>query len=94
LRRGLGSEMKVMRVSSGMPSGHLCDPRCLLRSMNDGDNVQLVRFDVVDDSVGAFQNFSYLREIDFWDDAARLWERGDLLGASGEAINDSQSVLR
>jgi hypothetical protein len=61
--------------------------------MNNGNNVQLVGFDVVDDSVRAFQNFPYLREIDFWDDAARLWERGDLLRALGEAINDSQGVL-
>lgn len=61
--------------------------------MNDGDNVQLVGFDVIDDSVRAFQKFPYLREIDFWDDAAGLWKRGDLLGASGEAINDSQGVL-
>lgn len=61
--------------------------------MNDRDNVQLVGFDVIDDSVRTFQNFPYLREIDFWDNAARLWKHGDLLGSFGEAINDSQGVL-
>ena len=62
--------------------------------MNDSNNVQLVGFDVIDDSVRAFQNFPYLRKIDFRDDAARLWKRSDLLGASGKAINNSQGVLR
>jgi hypothetical protein len=61
--------------------------------MNDSDNVQLVGFDVVDDPVRAFQDFSYLRKIDLRDDAARLWKYSDLLGASGEAVNDSQGVL-
>lgn len=61
--------------------------------MNDSDDVQLVGFDVINDSVRAFQNFPYLREVDFWDDTTRLWKRGDLLGASGEAINDSQGVF-
>lgn len=61
--------------------------------MNDSDNVQLVRFDVIDNPVRAFENFPYLREIDFWDDEARLWKCGNLLGALGEAINDPQGVF-
>ena len=61
--------------------------------MDDSDNVHLISFDVIDDSVRTFLNFPYLREIDFRDDAARLGEIANLLGASGEAINDSQGVL-
>jgi hypothetical protein len=61
--------------------------------MNDSDNVHVIGLDVVDDSIRTFQNFPYLREIDFRDDAAGLGERADLLGAFGEAVNDSQGVL-
>jgi hypothetical protein len=61
--------------------------------MNDSDNVHLVGLDVIDDSVRTFQNFPYLREFDFRDDAAGLWEKANLLGASGEAVNDSQCVF-
>jgi hypothetical protein len=61
--------------------------------MNDSDDVHLVGLDVIDNSVRTFQNFPYLREFDFRGDAARLRESADLLGASGEAINDSQCVL-
>jgi hypothetical protein len=49
---------------------------------------------VIDDSIGALQDFPYLWEIDFRDDAAGLGEGSDLLGTSGETVNDSQSVLR
>jgi len=61
--------------------------------MNDSDDVYLVGLDVIDDSVRTFQNFPYLREFDFRDDAAGLGESADLLGASGEAVNDSQGVF-
>ncbi len=74
--------------------GRLCGPRCSLRAMNDSDDVYLVGLDVIDNSVRTFLNFTYLREFNFRDDAARLGERADLLGASGEAVNDSQGVLR
>jgi len=53
----------------------------------------LVGLDVIDDSVRAFQNFPYLWELDFRDDAAGLGEGADLLGTSGETVNDSQGVL-
>jgi hypothetical protein len=53
----------------------------------------LVWLDVIDDSVGAFQDFPYLWEFDFRDDAAGLGEDSDLLGTSGETVNDSQGVL-
>ena len=76
-----------------MLSGRLYSPRCLLRSVNHSDNIHLVRLGVIDDSVGAFQNFPYLRELDFRDDAAGLGEGADLLGTSGETVNDSQGVL-
>ena len=76
-----------------MLSEHLCGPRCLLRSVNHSNNVYLIGFDVIDDSVGAFQNFPYLWEFDFRDDAAGLWKGADLLGTFGETVNDSQSVL-
>jgi hypothetical protein len=55
-----------------MLSGRLCRPRCSLRSVDHSDNVHLVGLDVIDDSVGAFQNFPYLWEINFRDDAAGL----------------------
>ncbi len=82
-----------VETSSFPCDSSLRGPWCLLRSMNDSDNVQLVGFHVIDNPVRAFQDFPYLREIDFWDDAARLWKCGNLLGASGEAINDPQGVL-
>ena len=61
--------------------------------MNHSDNVHLVGFDVINDSVGAFQNFPYLREIDFRDNATGLGKGADLLGTSGETVNDSHGVL-
>ena len=76
-----------------MLSGRLCGPRCSLRSVDYSDNVHLVGLDVINDSVGAFQNFPYLWELDFRDDAAGLGEGSDLLGTPGETVNDSQSVL-
>jgi hypothetical protein len=77
----------------GMLSVRLNGPRCLLRSVDHSDNVHLVGLDVINDSVGAFQNFPYLRELDFRDDAAGLGKGADLLGTSGETVNDSQGVL-
>jgi hypothetical protein len=47
----------------------------------------LVGLDVIDDSVRALQNFPYLRELDFRDDAAGLGKGADLLGASGDKTN-------
>ena len=44
----------------------------MLRSVNHSDNVHLVWLDVIDDSVGTFQNFPYLREFDFRNDATGL----------------------
>ena len=76
-----------------MLSSRLCGPRCLLQSVNHSDNVHLVGLDVIDDSVRALQNFPYLRELDFRDDAAGLGKGADLLGTSGETVNDSQGVL-
>jgi hypothetical protein len=62
--------------------------------VDHSDNVHLTVLDVIDDSIGALQDFPYLWEIDFRDDAAGLGEGSDLLGTSGETVNDSQSVLR
>ena len=76
-----------------MLSLYLWGPQRSLRSVDDSDNVHLVGFDVIDDSVRTFQNFPYLREFNFRDDAAGLGESADLLGASGEAVNDSQGVF-
>ena len=61
--------------------------------MDDSDDVYLVGLDVIDDSVRTFQNFPYLREFNFRDNAARLGKSANLLGASGEAVNDSQGVF-
>ena len=77
----------------GMLSVRLSGPRCSLRSVDHSDNVHLVGLDVIDDSIGAFQDFPYLCEIDFRDDAAGLGKGADLLGTSGETVNDSQGVL-
>jgi hypothetical protein len=71
----------------GMLSGRLCGPRCSLRSVNPSDNVHLTGLDVIDDSIGAFQNFPYLCEIDFGNDAAGSGEGAGLLGASGDKTN-------
>jgi hypothetical protein len=61
--------------------------------VDHGNNVYLIGFDVIDDPVGALQNFPYLWEFDLRDDAAGLGEDADLLGTSSETVNDSQSVL-
>ena len=61
--------------------------------MNHSDNVHLVGLDVINDSIGAFQDFPYLWELDFRDDTAGLGEGSDLLGPSGETVNDSQGIL-
>ena len=74
-------------------SDRLYGPWCLLRSVDHSDNVHLVGLDVIDDSVGAFQDFPYLWEFDFRDDAAGLGEDTDLMGTSGETVNDFQGVL-
>ena len=73
-----------------MLSDRLYGPWCLLRSVNHSDNVHLVGLDVIDDSVGAFQNFPYLWELDFRDEMTRLGKGADLLRTSGETVNDSQ----
>ena len=62
--------------------------------MDHGDNVHLAGHDVIDDPVGAFQNFAYLWKLDLRDGTPGLGEGADLLGASGEPVNDSQSVFR
>lgn len=77
----------------GMLSVRLSGPRCLLRPVNHSDNVHLVGLDVINESVGAFQNFPYLWEFNFRHDAAGLGKGADLLGTSGETVNDSQGVL-
>ena len=64
-----------------------------MRSVDDSDNVHLVGCDVIDDSVRAFQNFRYLREFNFRDDTSGLGKSADLLGAYGQAVNDSQGIL-
>ena len=61
--------------------------------MDHGDDVHLIGRDVVHDSVRAFHHFPYLWEIGFGDDAAGFGELSNLLGAPGEAVNDSQCVL-
>ncbi len=79
-----------------MLPGRLCSPRCLLRSVNHSDNVHSTGLDVIDDSVGTFQNFPYLWEIDFGNDAAGSGEGAGLLGRPGirqmcrESLNEKQ----
>ena len=62
--------------------------------MDDREHVDLVRLDVVDDSVGAFQHFPNLAVLKLGHGAARERELGNLLGSSGQAVNSAQSVLR
>lgn len=57
-------------------------------AMNHGDNVNMVRLHVVDNSIGAFDDFSYLGKIDFWNGTTGLGKGTDLLGSSGEPVND------
>ena len=51
------------------------------------DNVHSTGLDVIDDSAGTFQNFPYLWEFDFRDNAAGSGEGAGLLGASGDKTN-------
>jgi len=63
--------------------------RDFLRRMDDGQHIHLVRLDVVNDPVRAFQDFSNLRDLKLGDDAPRQGEFGDLLGAPGQTVNDA-----
>ena len=76
-----------------MLSGRLYGPRCLLRSVNHSDNVHLVWLDVIDDSVGAFQDFPVSVGVRLKGTMRPDWERLRFAGNVGETVNDSQAVL-
>ena len=55
--------------------------------MNDGQNINLVRFDMADDPVGSFDHLSNLVHVVFRNTTAGKGEVGNLLRASSQAIN-------
>ena len=62
--------------------------------MDDSQDVDLVRLDVVDDPVGTLEDLADLIEVVFGDLAARERKGRDLLRASCEAIEDALGVGR
>jgi len=66
----------------------------LLCAVDDGEHIDLVSFDVVDDSKGTFDYLSDLGDPEFRDFAPRQGELSNLLGASGQPVNNAQGVWR
>lgn len=62
--------------------------------MDYGKHVDLIGFDVVNNSKRPFQNLPDLRDAKFRDLASRQRERRDLLGAPGQAVGNALRVLR
>lgn len=62
--------------------------------MDDREHGDLFRLDVVDEAVRTFQNFSNLSVLKLRDNAPRQWKIPDLMGSSGQAVNDAVRVLR
>jgi hypothetical protein len=62
--------------------------------MDNGEHIHLAGLDVVDDTVGPFEDLSNLTVLELRDDAAGHREFGNPLGSRRQAVNDSQSVLR
>lgn len=69
-------------------------PRRALRGMNDGKNVNLIWLQVVDDSVGPFDQFANLGQLELCHYATGQRKICDLLRAASQTINGSLSVLR
>ena len=57
------------------------------------ENINLIRFDVVDDSVRAFYHFSDLVCIVFWNTTAGEGEVGDLLRPSCQPIDHTLGIF-
>lgn len=66
----------------------------LLCAVDDSQDVDLIRLDVVDDSKGAFHDLANLWYSEFRGLAPRQGELSDLLGASGQAVHNPQGVFR
>ncbi len=66
----------------------------MLCAVYDRKDVDLIRLEVVNDSKGAFHDLPDLGDPEFRDLAPRQGERSDLLGASGQPVNNAQGVLR
>ncbi len=54
-------------------------PRALAGGVKERDDLDAIWQEVVDDSIGPFDNLAQLREHDLRDGAARHWVSGDLL---------------
>lgn len=61
--------------------------------MNHGDDIHLIWLQVVDNSVGPFKHFTDLWKLGFGNDAARLWERANLLRSPCQPIDDSLCIF-
>lgn len=66
----------------------------MLRPVNHCDDIYLIGFDVINNTIRALKDFTYLWKVGFRNGAAGLGEVADLLRSSGQTINDSLSVLR
>ena len=62
--------------------------------MNHCDDIHLIWFYVVHDSVGSLNDLTNLWTLGFGNDAAGLWERADLLRPSCQTVNNSLGILR
>ncbi len=62
--------------------------------MDDSKNVDLIRLDIVDDSIGAFHDLPNLWDRKFRDFAPRQGEFSNLLGASGQPVDNALGVSR
>jgi len=62
--------------------------------MDDREAIILAGLDVTNDTVRAFQDFPNLAALELRDDASGQRKFADLLGSSGQAVDDSESVSR
>jgi len=66
----------------------------LLRGVDNCQDVDLVRLDVVNDPVRPFEDFADLAEFELRNRTSGLWKLGDLLRSSAQAVNDAERVIR
>ena len=87
---GLGSGKSACAAVYGL----LLTGRNLLSAVDDGQHVDLIGFEVVDNPERPFHNLTNLRDAKFCHLAPGQGELGNLLRAPGQAINQAQGVLR
>ena len=66
----------------------------LLCAVDDSQDVDLIRLDVVDVSKRAFHDLADLWDSEFRGLTPRQGELSDLLGAPGQAVHNAQGVFR